>query len=88
MIGFTPLSKTKVDKIGEVVERLVNFGYTAGFDALLKKKVVIRITTGSQALDELLNDGIETLAIAEAFGEIKNCTEEAHRLVACSTVYK
>ncbi|KAK3042160.1 hypothetical protein RJ639_001280 [Escallonia herrerae] len=46
-----------------------NFGYITGSDALLKREAVVRITTGSQALDELLGGGIETSAITEAFGE-------------------
>jgi meiotic recombination protein DMC1 len=38
---------------------------------ILKRKSVVRITTGSQALDELLGGGIETLCITEAFGEFR-----------------
>ncbi|KAL9273455.1 Meiotic recombination protein DMC1-like protein [Drosera capensis] len=68
LTGIKGLSEAKVDKICEAAEKLVNFGYITGTDALLKRKAVIRITTGSQALDELLGGGIETLAITEAFG--------------------
>ncbi|KAG9160058.1 hypothetical protein Leryth_005791 [Lithospermum erythrorhizon] len=39
------------------------------YDWTMKRKAVIKITTGSQALDELLGGGIETNAITEAFGE-------------------
>ncbi|KAG6495282.1 hypothetical protein ZIOFF_043076 [Zingiber officinale] len=63
------LSETKVDKICEATEKLVNIGYVTETDLLLKKKAVIQITTGSQALDELLGGGIKTLSITEAFGD-------------------
>ncbi|KAL8260877.1 hypothetical protein R6Q59_024926 [Mikania micrantha] len=58
-----------------------NFGYITGSDALLRRKAVVRVTTGSQALDELLGGGIETLQITEAFGEFRSGkTQLAHTL--------
>ncbi|KAK7280061.1 hypothetical protein RJT34_25123 [Clitoria ternatea] len=81
LTGIKGLSEAKVDKICEAAEKLVNFGYITGSDALLKRKSVIRITTGSQALDELLGGGIETLSITEAFGEFRSGkTQLAHTL--------
>ncbi|PIN11334.1 Meiotic recombination protein Dmc1 [Handroanthus impetiginosus] len=81
LTGIKGLSEAKVDKICEAVEKIVNFGYITGSDALLKRKSVVRITTGSQALDELLGGGIETLAITEAFGEFRSGkTQLAHTL--------
>uniref|UniRef100_A0A0D9XWU5 RecA family profile 1 domain-containing protein n=1 Tax=Leersia perrieri TaxID=77586 RepID=A0A0D9XWU5_9ORYZ len=53
----------------------------SGSDLLIKRKSVVRITTGSQALDELLGGGIETLCITEAFGEFRSGkTQLAHTL--------
>ncbi|KAF9607038.1 hypothetical protein IFM89_030811 [Coptis chinensis] len=58
-----------------------NFGYVTGSDVLLKRKSVVRITTGSQALDDLLGGGIETMCITEAFGEFRSGkTQLAHTL--------
>ncbi|KAL4573669.1 hypothetical protein LXL04_020483 [Taraxacum kok-saghyz] len=58
-----------------------NFGYITGSDWLLKRKAVVRITTASQALDELLGGGIETLKITEPFGEFRSGkTQLAHTL--------
>ncbi|XP_039116663.1 meiotic recombination protein DMC1 homolog isoform X3 [Dioscorea cayenensis subsp. rotundata] len=78
------LSEAKVEKICEAAEKLVNVGYVTGSDLLIKRKSVIKITTGSQALDELLGvyeGGIETLAITEAFGEFRSGkTQLAHTL--------
>ncbi|KAJ6312917.1 hypothetical protein OIU77_014439 [Salix suchowensis] len=72
LTGIKGLSEAKVDKICEAAEKIVNYGYITGSDALLKRKSVIRITTGSQALDKLLGGGIETSAITEAFGEFRS----------------
>ncbi|KAJ8428656.1 hypothetical protein Cgig2_020380 [Carnegiea gigantea] len=89
LTGIKGLSEAKVDKICEAAEKIVNFGYMTGSDALLRRKAVIRITTGSQALDELLGvpmlefveGGIETQAITETFGEFRSGkTQLAHTL--------
>ncbi|KAK4478129.1 hypothetical protein RD792_017408 [Penstemon davidsonii] len=81
LTGIKGLSEAKVEKICEAVEKIVNFGYITGSDALLKRKEVVRITTGSQALDELLGGGIETRAITESFGEFRSGkTQLAHTL--------
>ncbi|XP_074307212.1 uncharacterized protein LOC141642332 [Silene latifolia] len=81
LTGIKGLSEAKVDKICEAVEKIVNYGYITGSDALLKRKSVVRITTGSQALDELLAGGIETSAITETFGEFRSGkTQLAHTL--------
>uniref|UniRef100_A0A0D9XP13 RecA family profile 1 domain-containing protein n=1 Tax=Leersia perrieri TaxID=77586 RepID=A0A0D9XP13_9ORYZ len=68
LTGIKGLSEAKVDKICEAAEKLL-------------RKSVVRITTGSQALDELLGGGIETLCITEAFGEFRSGkTQLAHTL--------
>jgi meiotic recombination protein DMC1 len=46
-------------------------GFITGVEMLAKRKEVIKITTGSTALDELLGGGIETMSITEAFGEFR-----------------
>ncbi|KAI3993130.1 hypothetical protein MKX01_009873, partial [Papaver californicum] len=81
LTGIKGLSEAKVDKICEAAEKIVNFGYITGSDALLKRKQVIKITSGSSALDELLGGGIETSCITEAFGEFRSGkTQLAHTL--------
>ncbi|KAJ4791150.1 DNA repair (Rad51) family protein [Rhynchospora pubera] len=56
-------------------------GYVTGSDLLQKRKQIVKITTGSQALDELLGGGIETAALTEAFGEFRSGkTQLAHTL--------
>ncbi len=36
-----------------------------------KRKTVVSISTGSNALDELLRGGIESMSITEVFGEFR-----------------
>ncbi|KAL3748958.1 hypothetical protein ACJRO7_010103 [Eucalyptus globulus] len=68
LTGIKGLSEAKVDKICVAAEKIV-------------RKLAVRITTGSQALDELLASGFETLAITEAFGKSgSGKTQLAHTL--------
>ncbi|EEC68851.1 hypothetical protein OsI_37443 [Oryza sativa Indica Group] len=81
LTGIKGLSEAKVDKICEAAEKLLSQGFITGSDLLIKRKSVVRITTGSQALDKLLGGGIETLCITEAFGEFRSGkTQLAHTL--------
>ncbi|TVU26989.1 hypothetical protein EJB05_29567, partial [Eragrostis curvula] len=81
LTGIKGLSEAKVEKICEAAEKLLSQGFMTGSDLLIKRKSVVRITTGSQALDELLGGGIETLCITEAFGEFRSGkTQLAHTL--------
>ncbi|XP_066325371.1 meiotic recombination protein DMC1 homolog B-like [Miscanthus floridulus] len=84
LTGIKGLSEAKVDKICEAAEKLLNQGFMTGTDLLLKKSVV-RITTGSQALDELLGRGIETLCITEAFGEFRSGKTQLTHTLCVST---
>ncbi|MCD7472600.1 Meiotic recombination protein dmc1 [Datura stramonium] len=85
LTGINGLSEAKVDKICEANEKIVNFGYISRRDALLKRKAVVRVATGSPALDELLGGGIKTLAITTAFGEFgSGKIELAHTLCVSS----
>lgn len=44
-------------------------GYRLGTDVLEHRKTILRLSTGSKALDELLGGGLETQAITEAAAE-------------------
>ncbi|KAG6482974.1 hypothetical protein ZIOFF_059614 [Zingiber officinale] len=85
LTGIKGLFETKVDKICEAAEKLVNIGHVTGSDLLLRRKAVIRITMGSQALDELLGGGIETLSITEAFGEFRSGKTQLAHMLCVST---
>jgi RecA/RadA recombinase len=42
-----------------------------GMEVLQERKEIIRISTGSQELDKLLEGGLETKSITELFGEFR-----------------
>eukprot|EP01027_Heterolobosea_sp_BB2_P011104 GEZU01016193.1.p1 GENE.GEZU01016193.1~~GEZU01016193.1.p1 ORF type:complete len:350 (+),score=111.68 GEZU01016193.1:158-1207(+) len=75
------LSEAKVDKICEACAKTNYSGFVTGIEFLTKRKEVVKITTGSTALDNLLGKGIESMGITEAFGEFKaGKTQLSHTL--------
>ncbi|XP_063251975.1 meiotic recombination protein DMC1/LIM15 homolog isoform X5 [Prinia subflava] len=75
------LSEAKVDKIKEAANKLVEPGFLTAFEYSEKRKMVFRISTGSQEFDKLLGGGIESMAITEAFGEFRTGkTQLSHTL--------
>lgn len=65
------ISEGKLDKIIESAMKLENLGFTNGLVVMEKRKNVLKITTGSTKLDELLQGGIESMSITEIFGEFR-----------------
>ncbi len=65
------LSDQKIDKIQQAAVKIENIGFTTALKYMEKRKSVLRISTGSQKLDELLNGGIESMSITEVFGEFR-----------------
>jgi meiotic recombination protein DMC1 len=52
---------------------------------LVKRKEVIKISTGAKSLDELLGGGVETMSITEVFGEFRTGkTQICHTLCVTS----
>ncbi|CCW64390.1 unnamed protein product [Phytomonas sp. EM1] len=79
------LSESKIDKIIDAARKLVDSGFITGTECLQQRALVVHITTGSSALDQLLAGGIESRSITEAFGEFRTGkTQIAHTLcVTC-----
>lgn len=65
------LSEAKVEKIQEAVKKMNLYSFTTAKQVLEQRKNIVHITTGSQALDELLRGGIESASITEVFGEFR-----------------
>ncbi|WP_455393044.1 DNA repair and recombination protein RadA [[Eubacterium] cellulosolvens] len=56
-------------------------GFETGDVLMERRKEVLKLTTGSKALDELLGGGVETQSITELFGEFgSGKTQIAHQL--------
>lgn len=56
-------------KIIQVSRDELNMGFESGVDLLKKRENLIRITTGSKALDALFGGGIESNGLTECYGQ-------------------
>lgn len=79
-IAYTPkktlctvkgISEQKADRLIAAASMKVPLGFTTASEFHQRRSELITITTGSQALDTLLQGGIETGAITEVFGEFR-----------------
>lgn len=59
------ISEAKVDKLLEAAVKLKPCSFITGTEFLHKRSEIIKISTGSKVLDELLGGGIETMSITE-----------------------
>lgn len=89
LVSIKGISEGKVDKIIEACAKISSGLFVTGFEQLSKRQSVIRISTGSKALDTLLGGGIETQSITEAFGEFRTGKSQlAHHLCVTSQLPK
>mmetsp|Transcript_4415 Transcript_4415/g.8882 ORF Transcript_4415/g.8882 Transcript_4415/m.8882 type:complete len:344 (+) Transcript_4415:44-1075(+) len=79
------ISENKVNKLKDLCKALVPMDFKTAADALEDRKNVVQLTTGSVELDKLLEGGIETGSLTEAFGEFRTGkTQLCHTLcVTC-----
>jgi RecA/RadA recombinase len=82
LLEIKGFSDAKVEKLHHAASQCgKEFGFQTGRQLLEKRERIMRITTGSDALDELLGGGVETGSITEAFGEFRTGkTQLAHTL--------
>ena len=69
LLGF---SEIKVDKLIKLAQQKVlgsNAGFVTATTLHARRAEIVRITTGSKNLDQILQGGIETGSITEIFGE-------------------
>jgi DNA repair protein RAD51 len=79
------ISEAKVLKLKEIVKGYTDHDFKTAADALVDRKNLVTLTTGSVELDKLLEGGIETGCITEVFGEFRTGkTQLCHTLcVTC-----
>lgn len=63
------VSEAAARKMINFCRNSANMGFESGEEALVRREKVLKIKSGSQAFDQLLNGGFETGAITECFGE-------------------
>ncbi|TMW60579.1 hypothetical protein Poli38472_000621 [Pythium oligandrum] len=85
LISIKGISEVKAEKMLKAAREMVNVGFTTAADVLQSRKDLITLSTGSNALDELLKGGFETGSITELFGEFRTGkTQLCHQLcVTC-----
>jgi predicted ATP-dependent serine protease len=87
LIAIKGLTDAKVEKIKEAARKLDVRGsmFKTGLEVKEKRKTVVKITTGSSALDKILGGGVETGSITELFGEFRTGkTQLSHTLCVTS----
>ncbi|ETI43089.1 DNA repair protein RAD51, variant 1 [Phytophthora nicotianae CJ01A1] len=85
LVSIKGISEVKAEKMLKAAREMVNVGFTTAADVLESRKDLITLSTGSNAVDELLKGGIETGSITELFGEFRTGkTQLCHQLcVTC-----
>ena len=63
------ISEAKAKKIVTMAKEKCNLGFETADKLMERRKEIGRLTTGSEEFNKLLNGGLETQAITEAFGE-------------------
>lgn len=87
LVALKGLTEARVEKIREAARKLDCRGnqFKTGMECKERRRQVIKITTGSNALDSILGGGIETASITELFGEFRTGkTQLAHTLCVTS----
>ncbi len=75
------MSQAATKKVIAAARAALDMGFESGDDFLERRKKVMKITTGSEAFDKLLDGGFETGAITECFGQYGSSkTQIAHQL--------
>lgn len=65
------ISEQKAEKLLQESMRHCRMGFTNALEFMAKREDLIQLTTGSKALDTLLDGGIEAGSITELFGEFR-----------------
>eukprot|EP00168_Porphyra_purpurea_P008894 TRINITY_DN2152_c0_g1_i4.p1 TRINITY_DN2152_c0_g1~~TRINITY_DN2152_c0_g1_i4.p1 ORF type:complete len:275 (+),score=87.36 TRINITY_DN2152_c0_g1_i4:26-826(+) len=71
LMNVKGISEAKAEKLQLEAKKLVNMGFTTAATQHEHRSELVRLSTGSRDLDELLGGGIETGAITELFGEFR-----------------
>jgi len=81
LIDATGMNQAAAKKVIAGARASLDMGFESGNEFLERRKSVIRISTGSQAFDTLLDGGFESGSITECFGQYGSSkTQIAHQL--------
>lgn len=89
LMNIKGITDQKIEKIQEAAMKIEAAGFTTGFQILERRKRLLRISTGSKALNSLLGGGVESMAITELFGEFRTGkTQLCHNLCVTAQMPK
>ena len=71
LLNIKGISDQKLEKIIEAAMKLNGGTFMSGTEVLNKRKQILKISTGSTKLDELLKGGMESQSITEIYGEFR-----------------
>ncbi len=75
------LTEATARKVIKAARDSMNMGFESGEDLLEKRKNILKVSTGSNAINNMLGGGIESGGITEFFGEFGSSkTQIAHQL--------
>lgn len=75
------VSESVARKMIQAARDNLDMGFTTGAELLKKRDTVMKIKTGSQGFDDMLNGGFETGSIVECFGQYgSGKTQVGHKL--------
>ncbi len=69
LAGILEIGKATATKIINGTRQMLKMGFTSADQVWKQRQEMIKITTGSKSLDNLLGGGIETQAITEMYGQ-------------------
>ena len=71
MLSIKGITEGKAEKIFEAAQKIETMTFASGLVIQERRKKIKRISTGSPSFDMLLQGGIESQSITEAFGEFR-----------------
>ena len=71
MLNIKGITEAKADKCYEIAQKIESTGFQTGMQIMERRKSMRRISTGCQMFDALLQGGVESMSITEAFGEFR-----------------
>ena len=81
LVAVGNLGEATSRKIIQAARDSLNFGFISADEILERRRNMLKITTGSAALDDLFGGGIETSSVTELYGEYRTGkTQLAHQL--------
>ncbi len=81
LVAVGNLGEATSRKIIQAARDALNFGFISADEVLERRRNMLKVTTGSTALDDLFGGGIETGAVTELYGEYRTGkTQLAHQL--------